>query len=68
MTFYQWIIKFKDVDLPIGDLASDIAKDAKFPKNLTTFEELESYINVQSGPVYEAAKNAFAYFKLDQAR
>lgn len=26
-TFKTWIIRFKGVDLPIGDLADDIAKD-----------------------------------------
>lgn len=31
MTFKEWIIKFKDVNLPIGDLAKDINSDKHFP-------------------------------------
>ncbi|MBT2600913.1 MULTISPECIES: YozE family protein [unclassified Oceanobacillus] len=31
MTFKNWIIKFKDVNLPIGDLAKDIDSDKHFP-------------------------------------
>lgn len=30
-TFKSWIVRFKGVDLPIGDLANGIAKDADFP-------------------------------------
>jgi uncharacterized protein YozE (UPF0346 family) len=30
-TFKTWISEFKDVDLPIGDLARDISRDSDFP-------------------------------------
>lgn len=30
-TFKTWILKFISVDLPIGDLATDIASDEDFP-------------------------------------
>lgn len=30
-TFQTWIENFRDVDLPIGDLARDIAEDPEFP-------------------------------------
>lgn len=30
-TFKTWIVRFKDVDLPIGDLANDILRDSEFP-------------------------------------
>lgn len=32
-TFKTWIANFKDVDLPIGDLAQDILKDSDFPED-----------------------------------
>lgn len=31
-TFKTWIANFKDVDLPIGDLAHDILRDPSFPE------------------------------------
>lgn len=30
-TFKTWIVRFKGVDLPIGDLAKDIVSDEDFP-------------------------------------
>lgn len=30
-TFKTWIVNFKDVDLPIGDLSKAIIKDPDFP-------------------------------------
>lgn len=33
ITFREWILKFVDVDLPIGDLANDIRQDKYFPKD-----------------------------------
>ena len=30
-TFKTWILKFKGVDLPIGDLANDVSEDSNFP-------------------------------------
>lgn len=68
MKFYNWILYFKDVNLPIGDLARDIEADSDFPKNLTTWKELQNHINAFSGPVYETAKNAFAYFEMENQR
>ncbi|MBO8440838.1 MAG: hypothetical protein IAA89_00070 [Firmicutes bacterium] len=62
MKFYDWILKFDKVDLPIGDLARDIKNDANFPKDLTTWSELENYLPTSEGAVYETAKNAFNYF------
>lgn len=61
MKFYDWILKFDKVDLPIGDLARDIKNDANFPKDLTTWSELENYLPTSEGAVYETAKNAFNY-------
>lgn len=62
MKFYDWILRFQDVNLPIGDLARDIKADQHFPKELSTWNELQDHIGTTNGPVYDTAKNAFNYF------
>lgn len=42
-TFKKWIANFKGVDLPIGDLATDIAQDTDFPEE-DYFGELLAHI------------------------
>ncbi|KGI42483.1 hypothetical protein KY55_10390 [Clostridium tetani] len=42
-TFKSWITNFKEVDLPIGDLARDIINDSNFPKD-DTFGIIHEYI------------------------
>ena len=41
-TFKTWILKFKGVDLPIGDLANDISGDSDFPDD--DFAEIYDYL------------------------
>lgn len=62
MKFYDWILRFQDVNLPIGNLARDIKADQHFPKELSTWNELQDHIGATNGPVYDTAKNAFNYF------
>ena len=45
LTYKEWLLKFKDVDLPIGDLAKDVAEDPNFPNSKDrdiNFDYLES--------------------------
>jgi uncharacterized protein YozE (UPF0346 family) len=42
-TFKTWIANFKDVDLPIGDLAVDILRDPSFPDS-EDYSVLRSHI------------------------
>jgi len=42
-TFKTWIANFKNVDLPIGDLADDISRDPAFPDS-EDYSVLRSYI------------------------
>lgn len=45
MTYKEWLLKFIDVDLPIGDFAKDVAEDANFPNSKdrdVNFDYLES--------------------------
>lgn len=47
-TFKTWIIRFRGVDLPIGDLADDIAKDESFPDE-DYFLEIWEHISNKCG-------------------
>lgn len=42
-TFKTWILKFIEVDLPIGDLARDISNDNDFPDS-ESFSEMFEYL------------------------
>ena len=42
-TFLTWIKNFKDVDLPIGDLAKDILMDINFPQE-DSYEIIYNYL------------------------
>lgn len=42
-TFKTWLAKFEGVDLPIGDLARDVAKDSNFPGE-DAFEFILEYL------------------------
>jgi hypothetical protein len=46
-TFKTWILNFKGVDLPIGDLADDIARDPDFPEE-DYFGEILDHISAKS--------------------
>ena len=43
-TFYKWLANFKDVDLPIGDLAQDILGDSNFPTESNSFQEIYDHL------------------------
>ncbi len=45
-TFKTWITHFKNVDLPIGDLANDILKDNDFPDE-DYFSEIWEHISLK---------------------
>lgn len=47
-TFKTWIIRIRGVDLPIGDLANDIAKDESFPDE-DYFLEIWEHISNKCG-------------------
>lgn len=49
-TFKTWLANFKKVDLPIGDLATDITKDKNFPDNDSFSEILEHLQSQTSDP------------------
>lgn len=63
-TFRSWIILFKDVDLPIGDLAVDIARDPEFPTE-DYFGEILEYVSAKchgDADVIETFTLAWSYY------
>lgn len=42
--FYYWITGARDHDDRIGDIARDIFQDSSFPKEATTYQEIERYM------------------------
>ena len=43
LTFKAWLLKFIDVDLPIGDIAKEVAIDENFP-NVKDYETISEYL------------------------
>lgn len=70
MDFYNWLMRFKDVSLPVGDVAREIRSDRSFPKGNLDWETLEKYIksvNPQN-PELEIVRNAFNYYLAEKSR
>lgn len=44
MSFYEYILKFSEVDAPIGDLAYDIKRDEMFPTMSEEPVEIKNYL------------------------
>jgi hypothetical protein len=42
--FYDWLGKQKNLRTPVGDMARDAAKDASFPRDVTTLEGVLEYL------------------------
>ncbi|WP_422122942.1 YozE family protein [Planococcus sp. X10-3] len=43
LTFKQWLLKFNEVDLPIGDAAREVAADPNFPET-KSYKEIFNYL------------------------
>ncbi len=64
MTFYNWLMEFIDVDLPIGDFAKDAKNDSNFPKNVSSWDALADYItsvNPRNAEL-DVIQNVFNYY------
>lgn len=63
-TFKDWILKFQGVDLPIGDLADDVARDPDFPAE-DYFDELLAHIakkSLNNAVIVETFVLAWSYY------
>jgi len=47
LTYKEWLLKFVGVDLPIGDIAADVAADDEFP-NTKDHESILEYLESNS--------------------
>lgn len=70
MDFKTWVLHFKGVDRPIGDLANDIEKDDDFPTEndksvIRDYLERKSDFRITS-KVLETFDNAWDYYLKDK--
>lgn len=67
-TFKTWISNFKDVNLPIGDLAEDIINDPDFP-NSDYFAEIYEHLHSKGTKeiVIETFVSAWNYYLASNA-
>ncbi|CAJ2232138.1 MULTISPECIES: YozE family protein [Companilactobacillus] len=65
LSFYDWLMKFKDVDLSIGDLAKDAESDKNFPRKSKDLDDIIQHLNTMgaSSAAIETAEEAFDYYK-----
>lgn len=58
LTYKEWILKFINVDLPIGDIARDIQLDKNFP-DTKDYDEILYYL--ETNPTSESFIRVFKY-------
>ncbi|HEY8875983.1 MAG TPA: YozE family protein [Roseateles sp.] len=66
--FHKWLDTQRNRDTPVGDLASDILRDKKFPVGASTKEELDGYLGGHRSHVQEALNQAWKSFQARQRR
>ncbi len=59
MTFKEWIVRHKDEDTPLGDLAYDVSRDRDFPEENTK----EAILDHLNGFTAHACPEAIDEFK-----
>lgn len=66
LSFYEWLMKFENIDLPIGDLAKDVKVDSNFPVESKSKDEIISYLESVSASfeAIETAKQCFNFYKV----
>jgi uncharacterized protein YozE (UPF0346 family) len=47
LSFKDWIVQYKDVDMPMGDFASDVSRDPEYPKT-ESYKTLSNYFASKS--------------------
>lgn len=67
LSFYEWLVLFKGVDRPIGDLAQDALRDPDFPKH-KNFEEIRDHLQAKhaSQEALKTLDDSYVYYKLDE--
>lgn len=67
LSFYEWLVLFRGVDRPIGDLAQDALRDPDFPKH-KNFEEIRNHLQAKhaSPEALKTLDDSYVYYKLDE--
>ncbi|MFC2738961.1 MAG: sterile alpha motif-like domain-containing protein [Prevotella sp.] len=67
LSFYEWLVLFRGVDRPIGDLAQDALRDPDFPKH-KNFEEIRDHLQAKhaSQEALKTLDDSYVYYKLDE--
>ena len=63
--FYDWLGKQKNLRSPVGDMARDTARDASFPRDVTTLEAVLEHLQ-KSNASSEVVARARATWKVFQ--
>ena len=66
-SFYDWVMRFSDVDLSVGELARHIARDDEFPAETSEYEDLHAHVSTQEYFPNSTVcfKNAYKYYLKD---
>ena len=61
-TFKDWLMRFRNVDLPIGDLANDVASDPEFPDS-QDYDRLHNYFSSKGKHVIDAFIPVWQFYR-----
>ena len=65
ISFFDWVIKYREEENIIGFVGSDVYNDKKFPKDITSVKQLENYLTSNSQHIFYYLKNfreAFEFY------
>lgn len=63
--FYDWLAKQKNLRSPVGDMARETARDASFPRDVTTLDAVIEHLQ-KSNASSETLARARATWKVFQ--
>jgi uncharacterized protein YozE (UPF0346 family) len=66
--FYDWLLKHKSLRTPVGDLAREVLKDGKFPRDLTTLDGFLEYLRGASSSSQTLAKARITWRAFENGR
>jgi uncharacterized protein YozE (UPF0346 family) len=60
-TFYEWLEKQKSKKSPLGNLASEVARDEAFPKDVASLDVLLAYMKTKKLSALQIATAKLAW-------
>ncbi len=68
-SFYDWMLKFKSDNTPIGDFARDLEQDKHFSRRSKNYKHLRKYL--ESAGAFESVlkifEEVYSYYQKDLA-